>query len=130
MSSNVLINGLAAWLIPGLGHILLGRWFRGLIISVSILLMLIIGWALRGAYLFETGADQGLMHFFHQVSVLGNAPVFLFHFITGGSATTAQIQEAVKSSTFEYGVRFLAVAGLLNYLSVLDAVDISLGRKE
>ena len=65
MSSNVLINGLAAWLIPGLGHILLGRWFRGLIISVSILLMLIIGWALRGAYLFETGADQGLMHFFH-----------------------------------------------------------------
>ena len=130
MNSNVLINAAAGWVIPGAGHFLQRRWFRGTIIFVSVLLMLIVGWSLRGAYLFETGADQGLMHFFHQVSVLGNAPVFLFHFVTGGNATAAQIQEAVKSSSFEYGVRFLAVAGLLNYLSVLDAIDISLGRKK
>ena len=130
MNSNVLINALAGWLIPGAGHFLLKRPFRGLIIFLSVLTMLIIGWSLRGAYLFETGADQGLMHFFHQVSVLGNAPVFLYHFVTGGNATSAQIQDAVKSSFFEYGIRFLAVAGLLNYLSILDAIDISLGRKK
>ncbi len=33
-------------------------------------------------------------------------------------------------ATFEYGGRFLEIAGLLNYLAVLDAVDIHLGRKK
>jgi hypothetical protein len=47
----------------------------------------------------------------------------------GGSVTLRDIQEALKSSTFEYGLRFVAVAGLLNYLAVLDAVDIHLRRK-
>jgi hypothetical protein len=32
--------------------------------------------------------------------------------------------------TFEYGGRFIEVAGLLNYLALLDAVDIRLGRKK
>jgi hypothetical protein len=33
-------------------------------------------------------------------------------------------------ATFEYGGRFLEVAGLLNYLVVIDALDIQIGRKE
>ena len=33
-------------------------------------------------------------------------------------------------ATFEYGGRFLEVAGLLNYLAAMDAVDIALGRKK
>lgn len=33
-------------------------------------------------------------------------------------------------ATFEYGGRFLEVAGLLNYLAAMDAVDIYLGRKK
>jgi hypothetical protein len=32
--------------------------------------------------------------------------------------------------TFEYGGRFLEIGGLLNFLAMLDAVDIKLGRKE
>jgi hypothetical protein len=32
-------------------------------------------------------------------------------------------------ATFEYGGRFLEVAGLLNYLTILDAIDIQTGRK-
>jgi hypothetical protein len=31
--------------------------------------------------------------------------------------------------TFEYGWTFLIIAGLLNYLSMLDAFDIAAGRK-
>ena len=37
---------------------------------------------------------------------------------------------AASWATFEYAGRFLEVAGLLNYLAVIDAVDISLGRKK
>jgi hypothetical protein len=33
-------------------------------------------------------------------------------------------------ATFEYGGRFLEIAGLLNYLAVMDALDIYLGRKK
>ena len=33
-------------------------------------------------------------------------------------------------ATFEYGGRFLEIAGLLNFLAVIDAVDIALGRKK
>ena len=36
--------------------------------------------------------------------------------------------EAVKA-TFEYGNTFLWTAGLLNYLTILDAYDIAIGRK-
>ena len=32
-------------------------------------------------------------------------------------------------ATFEYGNTFLLVAGLLNYLAMLDAFDIAAGRK-
>jgi hypothetical protein len=32
-------------------------------------------------------------------------------------------------ATYEYGNTFLLIAGLLNYLVMLDAFDISVGRK-
>lgn len=80
--------------------------------------------------MFQTGADQGMMHVFHLLSVFGNGAFFLFQYSFGGSASAVQLQEALKSPTFEYGIRFLAVAGLLNYLSVLDVADIATRRKQ
>ena len=35
----------------------------------------------------------------------------------------------VRAVTYEYGNTFLIVAGLLNYLVVIDAYDIAMGRK-
>jgi hypothetical protein len=32
--------------------------------------------------------------------------------------------------SFEYGGRFLEVAGLLNYLAIMDAIDVNVGRKK
>lgn len=130
MESRFIIYCAAAWLFPGLGHILMKRWGRGILIAGVVILMIVIGWSLRGNFLFQTGADQGMMHIFHLLSVFGNGLFFLFNFLFGGTATTLQIQDALKMPTYEYGVRFLAVAGLLNYLSIFDAADIALGRKE
>jgi hypothetical protein len=39
------------------------------------------------------------------------------------------VTDYAQLATSEYGDRFLMVAGLLNYLNMLDAVDIALGRK-
>ena len=36
----------------------------------------------------------------------------------------------VRAVTYEYGNTFLLVAGLLNYLAMLDAFDIAVGRKQ
>ncbi|MGE3466584.1 MAG: DUF6677 family protein, partial [Pyrinomonadaceae bacterium] len=38
--------------------------------------------------------------------------------------------EVAARATFEYGGRFLEVAGLLNYLAMIDAVDVAVGRKK
>jgi hypothetical protein len=38
--------------------------------------------------------------------------------------------DVAARATFEYGGRFLEVAGLLNYLAVMDALDIYFGRKK
>ena len=35
----------------------------------------------------------------------------------------------VTATTYEYGNTFLIVAGLLNFLVILDAFDIAMGRK-
>jgi hypothetical protein len=35
----------------------------------------------------------------------------------------------VTSATYEYGNTFMIVAGLLNFLVMLDAFDIGMGRK-
>ena len=37
--------------------------------------------------------------------------------------------EQAARATYEYGNTFLLIAGLLNYLTVLDAFDIAVGRK-
>ena len=130
MNSKIIIYCAAAWVVPGLGHLLLRRWRRGILIFGIVVSMLTIGWLLKGAFLFQTGAEQGMMHVFHLLSTLGNGAFFLFQYLLGGSALLQQIQDALKTPTFEYGVRFLAAAGLLNYLSILDVADIALGRKE
>ena len=130
MNSQMLVYCIASWVIPGLGHLLLKRTVRGVIIFAAVISMLIIGLILKGAFLFQTGADQGMMHVFHLLSTSGNGAFFLFNYLFAGGATLPQIQDALKMQTFEYGVRFVAAAGLLNYLSILDVADIALGRKE
>ena len=37
---------------------------------------------------------------------------------------------AASRATFEYGGRMLEIAGLLNYLAAMDAIDIAVGRKK
>jgi hypothetical protein len=37
--------------------------------------------------------------------------------------------QSAARATYEYGNTFLLIAGLLNYLAMLDAFDISAGRK-
>src|SRR5580658_6464757 len=55
---------LAGWLVPGAGHLLLGKWVRGLLLMASILGMFAIGIALQGkVYSPNTGEPLDMLGF-------------------------------------------------------------------
>jgi hypothetical protein len=111
----------SAWLLPGMGHFVLGRWVRGIIFTTCILVMFMMGLAMEGL-LYGTVFEQPL-HIFAFVANVGvGLPYFLAQRIGAGLGT-------MTSPTYDYGTTFLWVAGLLNYLVVLDAFDIAQGRK-
>jgi TM2 domain-containing membrane protein YozV len=124
--NNPFITGLLAWVFPGLGHVLLKRPVRGAIIGVIVWSMFAIAIASGGAHYpgfeFKDGALLYLLNIFAKA---GNALGAVVSMIMAGSASP----QVAALATFEYGGRFLEVAGLINYLAVIDAVDIASGRK-
>ena len=125
--NNPIIIGIAAWLFPGAGHLMQGRMRRGLLIGASIWLMFIIGIFSGGAYYpgfdFKDGSLLFMLNIFAKLgNGLGTAVGFL--------ASTEPSPHVAARATFEYGGRFVETAGLLNYLAIIDAIDIALGRKK
>ena len=112
---------LAAWAIPGAGHLWQGRRLKGLIFLVAIPLMFAIGLAIEGR-LFPFDFSEPLV----ALAALAHIGIGIPYFIA--SARVLAPGE-VRAVSYEYGNAFLIVAGLLNLLVVIDAYDIALGRK-
>ena len=110
-----------AWLVPGLGHFLLGRRWRALILLVSIVTMFLLGLAMKGEF-FSTQSDSILrtLGYFGEMCVGVAMPAARFFGYAGGDPFFA---------SSDYGTAFLVAAGMLNVLCILDAYDIALGRK-
>jgi len=115
-----LVCGLA-WLIPGAGHLVLGRRQKGLIFLIALPLMFAVGLWLEGR-LFPLEMSDPLV-FLGAIANRGiGAPYFIARMMDAGAGT-------VTAASYEYGNTFLMTAGLLNFLVVLDAFDIAKGRK-
>lgn len=112
---------MGGWLVPGMGHVLLGRWIRGLIFTLCVFAMFLMGIAMQGK-LYGLDFEEPL----HIFAFLANIGIGLSYFVAEqfglGIGT-------ITSGTYDYGTTFLWVSGLLNYLIVLDAFDIARGRK-
>jgi len=111
----------AAWLVPGFGHLLLGRKGRALILFVSIMAMFLMGLAMQGEF-FSTGAGSYLetLGYFGELCVGLAMPVARFFGYAGGNPLFVSA---------DFGTAYLVAAGMLNTLSVLDTYDIAMGRK-
>lgn len=117
---------LLAWLWPGLGHVYLRRWGRGLAFCALVLVLVIAGtglegrlWQLQGNPL--GGWDGALAGLLSAVSLgMGLPYVALVLGDYGGD---------VAARGYEYGTAFLLTAALMNLLLIFDARDVALGRK-
>jgi hypothetical protein len=111
----------AAWLIPGAGHLWLGRRQKGIVFLVAIPLMFLIGLWLDGT-IFPFQFAEPLAGLAAIAEFGTGLPWILARAMDAGAGT-------VTAATWEYGNTFMIVAGLLNTLTVLDAFDIGMGRK-
>lgn len=124
---NPFVIGIIGWLFPGAGHMAQGRTKRALVIGGAIWLMLIIGLFSGGAYYpgFEF-KDGQLLYLLNVFAKLGNGLGWVISFLMSVEPSP----DTPALATFEYGGRMVEVAGLLNYLAVIDALDIYYGRKK
>ena len=112
---------LAAWAIPGAGHLWQGRRRKGLVFLLALPLMFTIGLLIRGR-LFPFDMSEPLVGLAAFADLGIGIPYFIAKAVSAGGGD-------VRAVTYEYGNAYLIVAGLLNLLVVIDAWDIALGRK-
>jgi hypothetical protein len=112
---------LAAWAVPGAAHLWLGRRQKGAVFLVALTLMFVSGLLLRGR-IFPFELSEPLVAL-AAIADFGIGVPWLIARIVGAGAGE------VTALTYEYGNTFLIVAGLLNFLVILDAFDIATGRK-
>lgn len=124
---NPFLIGLIAWLFPGAGHLAQGRRQRALVIGGAICLMFIVGVLSGGAYYPGFDFKDGqLLYLLNVFAKLGCGIGWFTSFL----ASVQPSPNTPALATFEYGGRMVEVAGLLNYLAVIDALDIHFGRKK
>jgi hypothetical protein len=128
--SSILVL-IAAWVIPGAGHLWLGRRQKGVVFLVTLSAMFAFGLWLEGR-LFPFGSivtlltdpfsSQPIVALMALADLGMGLPYVVTRTLGGGEGRVVAI-------TYEYGNTFMLVAGLLNVLVMLDAFDVSEGRK-
>ncbi len=112
---------LLGWLIPGGGHFLQGRFYRGLLLLISIAGLFFMGLRMQGKiYLLNSGDILDMLGFIGDLCAGGL--YFLTRAMDWGHG-------AIQLATADYGTKFIIVAGLLNFISAVDAYDIAMGKK-
>lgn len=111
----------AAWLVPGLGHLMLGRKVRSGILFACIITMFALGVLMKGQ-IFSSASSSYLetLGYYGELCVGLAVPVVRFFGYNGGDPFFG---------SSDYGTAYLVAAGMLNVLAILDAYDIGVGRK-
>lgn len=116
-----IVAAVAGWIVPGLGHLLLRRWSKAAIYFLCVGSLALAGLAMRGG-VFGASADD----LFDRLGFFADLGGGIFYFLAH------QLQAAgpdIAHATGDYGTRLFAAAGMLNFLTVLEAYDIGRGRE-
>lgn len=109
----------SAWLVPGLGHLVVRKWGKAIVYFAAVALLALVGLRMRGD-VFTFGGDDifDRLGFFAE---LGNG---VFYFLAN------RINPAgsdISRAAGDYGTRLFATAGVLNLLCVLEAFHLGWG---
>ncbi|HLG17094.1 MAG TPA: DUF6677 family protein [Blastocatellia bacterium] len=119
-----------SWLVPGAGHLVLGKYRRAVLFLTLIGGSFVFGLILNGRLFWPVVAEPdsklhfdllSLLWFFAQI---GSGLCYLVSYALGIGTTPHP-----EAATYDYGNTFTFLAGLLNYLVIHDAFDIGAGRK-
>jgi hypothetical protein len=125
--ANPYLLGIMTWLLPGSGYIVQGKFVRGALIAVTVWTMFIIALISGGAHYPGFSFQDGqLLYLLNVFARIGNGLGGVVSYLMAANPSP----QIAALATFEYGGRFLEVAGLLNYLAALDVADIASGRKK
>ncbi len=113
---------LLAWIWPGLGHLYLRRRAKGLVLMAALLTLFVLGVSMQSSLQLHLGLEDPLAALF-SLAQMGVGTPYVLARVLGYEAGL------VTSPSYEYGNTFTAVAGLLNILVMLDALDTARGRK-
>ena len=112
-----------AWLIPGLGHVLIGQGLRGLILFFTITGLFVSGVVLGGVDVFDR--SKHAIVFFSQAAIAPTIPASIM--LRTLKATTSDFRPdnhppytPALGKSEEQGSLFTGVAGLLNMLAIMD----------
>jgi Family of unknown function (DUF6677) len=120
-SASAPLVAVAAWVVPGLGHLLLRKWGRALAILVATGGLALTGYHMRGhVFAYRAGDAFGNLGFLADLGAGG-----LYFFAKLFESAGPDISRAAG----DYGTRFIASAGIVNLLGVLDAFEIAAGRR-
>ena len=116
-----LFAAILAWLVPGFGHLLLGRSGRALAFFVAVGGLVVTGYLLRGSVFPPHSGDP-----FGTLGFLADAGTGVFYYF---SRVFEAAGSDVSRAAGDYGTRFIAAAGVVNVLAVLDTIEIATGRR-
>jgi hypothetical protein len=112
---------IAAWIVPGLGHLLQRRWIKAAGFFVAVAGLAMCGYAMRGE-VFALGSDGP----FGTLGFLADAGSGAFYFL---SRLFESAGPDLSRAAGDYGTRLLAAAGVMNILAVIDAYETASRRR-
>jgi len=123
MKSRTVTAIILAYLVPGAGHLYLGRRARAITFFAIVVIMFLIGISIDGELYTLARANGSALR---SLAALGTAGAGVLYFV----ALMMGVHGDITSITYEHGTAFAITAGLMNLLLMLDVFDIAEGRKE
>lgn len=119
---------ISGWLVPGLGHLIYGKKFKGLMYLILISSLVLLGVYLQGEIFSPRIWIENKEH------TLGPYLPLTANFFTGlyfiGAYFSDFANGNIVSKTFEIGNTYILTAGFLNLLVLVDLFDYLIGYKK
>jgi len=99
---------------------------RGAILSISVILVFLLGLMMRGT-LFQPQSGDILTMVIYYGGFIGDLLSGILYLLT---IWLGYSQPDMAGHVHDYGTKFLVAAGLLNLLAMVDAWEIATGKKD